>query len=173
MQNQPQGSNWQVLVIEDEVDNRDVIVAALRFYKMAVKSAANGLEAIEMLQEVVPDFILCDLAMPKMDGWATLLEIRANPKTMHVPVIALTAYAMIGDREKALAKGFDGYITKPIEVLTIYSTLKTIMAAIAEKTANQKAAGQVAVPPKTVQPVTLSLPPAEHDDNPNGVPHHN
>ena len=150
MQNNQQESNWRVLVIEDEDDNQDVIAVALRFYKMDVKSAINGLEAIEMLQNFVPDFILCDLAMPKMDGWATLREIRANPKTGHVPVIALTAYAMIGDREKALAKGFDGYITKPIDVMTIYSTLKTIMAEIAEKTANQKAAGQVAVPPKTV-----------------------
>ena len=138
MDNLQQGSNWRVLVIEDEEDNRDVIAAALKFYKMTVRTVTNGFEAIDVLKDIAPDFILCDLAMPKMDGWQTLLEIRSNPKTVHIPVIALTAYAMVGDREKALAKGFDGYITKPIDVLSLNGTLKTILAELAKKTAQSE-----------------------------------
>jgi len=173
MQNDQPGSTWRVMVVEDEEDNRDVIAAALMFYKMTVRTAANGIEAIELLRDFVPDFILCDLAMPKMDGWQTLLAIRSDPKMLHIPVIALTAYAMKGDRENALAKGFDGYITKPIDVLTIFATLKTMLSEIAQKTVGNGDEQPKVLPATVVQPPNLLLPSSGHDDTTNTVPHSN
>ena len=73
----------------------------------------DGLEGLKVLAHVTPTLILLDLSMPQMDGWEMIKRVRANPKTAHVPVIALTAHAMRGDKERVLAAGFDGYIPKP------------------------------------------------------------
>src|SRR5260370_1050815 len=118
MENGTAKSTWQVLIVEDEPDNQEVIAVSLQLHQVTVRTAKNGFEALEALKAFTPNCVLCDLSMPVLDGWQTLIEIRNNPKTEHLPVIALSAHAMVGDREEALAKGFDGYITKPIDVLT-------------------------------------------------------
>ena len=173
MQNEQPGSTWRVLVIEDEEDNRDVIASALMFYRMTVKTAANGLEAIALLGDFVPDFMLCDLAMPKMDGWQTLAAIRSDPKWLHIPVIALTAYAMKGDKEKALAKGFDGYITKPIDVLTIFTTLKTILSDIAKKMVISRDDKPNVISATTIQPTITLLAAVGQGDHTDTASHNN
>src|SRR5574341_532682 len=104
---------WTVLIIEDDLDNLDLIKRVLTFYRMAVHVAHNGQQALEILERLTPNLVLMDLSMPEMDGWATLKRIRANPKTAGLPVVAVTAHAMVGDRERVFQAGFDGYIAKP------------------------------------------------------------
>ncbi|HLY27392.1 MAG TPA: response regulator [Aggregatilineales bacterium] len=159
MENGNQGLPWQALVVEDEPDNLEVIVATLRWQKMTVRTARNGFEAIEALKDFTPNFVLCDLAMPDMNGWQTLTAIRNNSKTALIPVIALSAYAMVGDREKALASGFDGYITKPIDVLTFFDTLKVILGSIVRQIPATKDKKPTTAPEKTAEPTPLTTPP--------------
>jgi two-component system, cell cycle response regulator DivK len=107
---------WHVLLIDDEPDNLEVIAETLHFHGIAVKTAHNGIEGLDMLKSFSPTLILLDLSMPKMDGWQMRQHIKSDPRTQHIPVIALTAHAMAGDKERALQAGFDGYLTKPISI---------------------------------------------------------
>ncbi|MBN2304394.1 MAG: response regulator [Anaerolineae bacterium] len=117
-----------VLLVDDEPDNVEVILDALEFRGIEAKSATNGQQALDMLKDFTPDLILLDLSMPVMDGWETRQRLEDDPKTQPIPVVALTAHAMMGDRERVLEAGFDGYVSKPISVATfvddIRSTLK-------------------------------------------------
>jgi len=110
----------RVLVVEDEKDNMDLFVQILNFHGCEVLTAGDGREAINMAQEEVPDLILMDLSLPALDGWEATRAIKGIDHLAHIPVIALTAHAMVGDRERALAAGCDGYISKPIEVTMLY-----------------------------------------------------
>lgn len=116
-----------VLLVDDEPDNVEVIEDAIEFGGLAVKSAGNGQQALEVLKEFKPDLILLDLSMPVMDGWETRKRIQENPDTRNIPVVALTAHAMVGDKERVLGAGFSGYVAKPINVATfvqdVYATL--------------------------------------------------
>jgi CheY-like chemotaxis protein len=110
--------HWVVLAVDDEQDNLSVIEKVLAYQGAEVYAASNGIEALRILERITPTFILLDLSMPVMDGWETLEKIRENPLVSRLPVIAVTAHAMDGDREKALAAGFDGYIAKPFRINT-------------------------------------------------------
>jgi CheY-like chemotaxis protein len=116
-------SKWTVLIVDDEPDNLTIANKVLSFGGAKVYTARNGVEGLKVLEEVVPSFILLDLSMPEMDGWEMLKAIKANIKTEHVPVIALTAHAMMGDREKVMNAGFDGYIAKPFRLSTFTSEI--------------------------------------------------
>jgi CheY-like chemotaxis protein len=120
-------SSWTVLLVEDEPDNLEVLVDAVEYHGMSALSAANGLEGLKVLEESVPTLILLDLSMPKMDGWDMHKQVKANPRTQHIPVVALTAHAMTGDKEKVLAAGFDGYLTKPISIASFLTDLRQAM----------------------------------------------
>jgi two-component system cell cycle response regulator len=124
-------SDWVVLTIDDEPDNLELVAESLEFYGMTVQVANNGVEAIQILETLSPTLVLCDLSMPQMDGWETRTRIKANPGMNTIPVIALSAHAMVGDKERALAAGFDGYLTKP---LNIPSLVQDLRAALAEST---------------------------------------
>lgn len=113
--------SWVVLAVDDEQDNLSVIEKVLAYQGAEVYAAANGIEALRILERVMPTFVLLDLSMPQMDGWQTLEKIRENPALAHLPVIAVTAHVMEGDRETALAAGFDGYIAKPFRINTFLS----------------------------------------------------
>jgi len=106
-------AEWTVLIVEDDPHNLGVPEGVLQHYGAQVFTAEDGLEGLKVLADVTPTLILLDLSMPQMDGWEMIKRVRANPKTAHVPVIALTAHAMRGDKERVLAAGFDGYIAKP------------------------------------------------------------
>src|SRR5690242_12999338 len=112
-------STWTVLIVDDEPDNLEVIAETLEYKGALVKTAQNGAEGLDLLKDFRPDMILLDLSMPRMNGWEMRVHIRALPELQHIPVIALTAHAMAGDKERTLAAGFDGYLTKPINIATL------------------------------------------------------
>lgn len=102
-----------IAVIEDNPDNR-LLVSAILEDEYEIIEYETGPEALEGMKSVIPDLILLDISLPEMDGVEVLSYIRRDDRLKHIPVIALTAHAMAGDREKYLSKGFDEYITKPI-----------------------------------------------------------
>lgn len=105
----------RVLLAEDNPMNRELIRDALEAAGCEIIEAASGEEALRKLREGPPHLVLLDVQMPGLDGYAVLDRLRADPQLARLPVIALTAYAMRGDRERALAAGFDGYVSKPID----------------------------------------------------------
>jgi CheY-like chemotaxis protein len=116
-------SQLSVLVVDDEPDSLDGVTGVLEFYGASVYNASNGKEAAELLETLKPDLILSDLSMPLMDGWALIAHIRQTPRLANIPVIALTAHAMTGDRQRGMNAGFTSYLTKPISALTLLSDL--------------------------------------------------
>jgi CheY-like chemotaxis protein len=105
----------KILVVEDNLDNRRILVYRLkRMGEFDIVEASNGEEAVEMVGREVPDLIFMDLKMPVMDGWEATRRIRLLPAGERIPIIALTAQAMVGDEQKALAAGCDDYVAKPI-----------------------------------------------------------
>ena len=113
----------QVLVVEDNPDNRTLIVDILLSLDYKVLVAPNGVECLRLLQSSRPDLILMDLSLPKLDGWEATRRIKSDPKLSDIPIIALTAHAMFGDREKALEAGCDSYIPKPVDFRELTSKL--------------------------------------------------
>jgi CheY-like chemotaxis protein len=114
----------KVLVVDDEPDNLELIAESMEFFGVTVRAANNATEGLEIFDSFRPTLVLLDLAMPKMDGWQMRARIRENPANRNIPIIALTAHAMIGDKERALAAGFDGYLTKPINIVTLIEDIK-------------------------------------------------
>lgn len=103
-----------ILLIEDNEQNRYLITFMLEKQGMHVTNATNGPEGVRLALAESPDLILLDIQLPGMDGYAVLAELRAQPSLRDVPVVAVTSYAMAGDRERALAAGCSGYIEKPV-----------------------------------------------------------
>ena len=104
----------KVLIAEDNAVNRELLRELLEIRGYAVMEACNGEEALDQIAKIQPDILLLDLSMPVLDGFGTIERIRKNPSFRSLPVLAVTAYAMQGDREKILTSGFDGYLSKPI-----------------------------------------------------------
>ncbi len=103
----------KISIIEDNPDNM-LLVHVLLEGKYELKEYENGFDGLEGMKENIPDLILLDISLPGMDGIEVLKNIRADDHLRDLPVIAFTAHAMVGDREKYLAIGFDGYLTKPV-----------------------------------------------------------
>jgi two-component system cell cycle response regulator DivK len=120
-------SNWQVLVVEDEFDSAELIAKILQYHGAKVHLARNGLECLEKLKDLEPTIVLLDLSLPGMDGWETLIKIRANSKTAQIPVAAITAYHSVSVAEDAHQAGFDAYFSKPISTTTIMFDLANIL----------------------------------------------
>lgn len=116
-------STWTVLIVDDEPDNLAIAKKLLTYGGATVHTARNGVEGLQVLKGIKPSFILLDLSMPEMDGWEMFSHVRAEPATQHIPVIALTAHAMAGDREKVMQAGFDGYVAKPFRLSTFMTEL--------------------------------------------------
>jgi two-component system, cell cycle response regulator DivK len=103
-----------ILVIEDQEINRDLLIQILEdFYAVIV--AGDGAEGLAQAMDGRPDLILMDFGMPVMDGWETTRRIKADPALRHIPIIAITSHAMVGDEEKARQAGCDDYMAKPID----------------------------------------------------------
>jgi two-component system, cell cycle response regulator DivK len=112
-----------ILIAEDYAANRELIRELLTLGGYRVLEASNGEEAFEKILEARPDLVLADIQMPVLDGYGLVQKIRANSLLTNLRVIALTAYAMDGDREKVLASGFDGYVTKPLDMKMLLAQL--------------------------------------------------
>lgn len=121
-------TSWTVLLVDDEPDNVEVLAETLEFNGISVQFANNGLQGLEALQHMQATLILLDLSMPVMDGWQALRRIKADPNFCNIPVVAISAHAIHGDKERALAAGFDGYLTKPVNVRNLIADLRTALA---------------------------------------------
>jgi CheY-like chemotaxis protein len=117
----------RILVADDNDASRELIREVLEMSGYDVIEAADGRDAVTMVRESPPDLVLVDIQMPRLDGYGVLRELRADPLLAGLPVVALTAYAMQGDRERALDAGFDDYITKPLEVAALRRQIKRFL----------------------------------------------
>lgn len=117
----------KILVIEDNADNLELMLYLLEAFGHTPLAAHDGEEGMESAQRERPDLIVCDLQMPKVDGFEVARRLKQHPVLRSIPLVAVTAYAMVGDREKVLAAGFDGYLTKPIEPQTFVPRLEALL----------------------------------------------
>ncbi len=128
----------KILLVEDNDDNRDMLARRLQRKGYAVVVAVDGREGVEMATSERPDLVLMDMSLPLLDGWEATRQIKASPEGSALPVVALTAHAMSGDREKAIAAGCDDYDVKPIEMDRL---LHKIEALLGRRNASGDAAG--------------------------------
>jgi CheY-like chemotaxis protein len=112
-----------ILLVEDTIANRALVVKLLKAAGHDVIEAADGAAGIREAQTRRPDLVLMDLSLPGIDGWEALRQLRADGRTRDLRIVALTAHAMAGTRDEALAAGFDGYLSKPIDALTFADTV--------------------------------------------------
>ena len=120
-----------ILLVEDNEDNRIIYATALRYAGYEVIEAITGTEGVQQARTRRPDLILMDMSLPVLDGWEATRQLKAAPEARRIPVIALTAHAMAGDRELALEAGCDDYDTKPID----FPRLLTKITSLLEKQA--------------------------------------
>jgi CheY-like chemotaxis protein len=117
----------KILLVEDNEMNRDMLSRRLMRKGYEVVCAVDGLEAVSMAASEAPDLILMDMRLPELDGWEATRRIKAAPETASVPIIALTAHAMAGDREQALAAGCDDYDSKPVEFDRLLGKIQALL----------------------------------------------
>ncbi|MCB9641038.1 MAG: response regulator [Myxococcales bacterium] len=119
-----------LLLVEDNEMNRDMLTRRLQRRGFDVLIAQDGLEGLQIAQNRLPDLILMDLSLPGVDGWEATRRLKADPNTRHIPVVALTAHAMAGDREKAIDAGCDDYDTKPIELSRLLEKIRRFLPEV-------------------------------------------
>lgn len=117
----------RILIVEDNELNRDVLSRRLSASGYEVLVAEDGLQGLALAMAHQPDLILMDLGLPEIDGWECVRRLRANPVTRSIPVVALTAHAMTGHREKALEAGCDEFDTKPIDFAGLLIKMRTLL----------------------------------------------
>jgi CheY-like chemotaxis protein len=117
----------RILLVEDNEMNRDMLSRRLQRKGFEVAMAVDGRQGVEMAQAATYDLILMDMSLPEVDGWEAVRQLRAVPATKTVPIIALTAHAMAGDRDKAIEAGCDDYDTKPIELERLLGKIQTLL----------------------------------------------
>lgn len=113
----------RVLVIEDDAASRELMAYLLKAFGHATLCACDGLAGIAIARRERPDLILCDIRLPHADGIEVCRQLKEDPRLRNVPLVALTAYAMVGDREKLLSQGFSGYLSKPINPQTFVNQI--------------------------------------------------
>ena len=117
----------KILLVEDNEMNRDMLSRRLMRNGYDVVMAVNGQEGVTMASSEAPDLILMDMSLPVMDGWEATRRVKADPQTARIPVIALTAHAMVQDKEKALAAGCDDFDTKPVELPRLLDKIGSLL----------------------------------------------
>jgi two-component system cell cycle response regulator DivK len=118
----------KVLIAEDNAVNRELLRELLEARGYAVEEASDGQAALQIIEQTRPDILLLDIGMPLLDGYAVVRKVRENPRLAALPVLAVTAYAMQGDREKILNSGFDGYLSKPVDAVLLVEEVKRLLA---------------------------------------------
>ena len=126
------GAQLRILIVDDNAINQKVAARLLQKRGYQVESADSAKAGLTALVQQRFDLILMDLQMPDMDGFQTTVRIRKDElgSNRHVPIVALTAHALTGDREKCLAAGMDGYVSKPIQTAELYSEIDTVLARV-------------------------------------------
>jgi two-component system, cell cycle response regulator DivK len=119
----------KILLIEDNEANRDALSRHLKRRGFEVVMAIDGQQGIEMTRSEAPSLILMDMSLPVLDGWEATRQLKADPETNSIPVIALTAHAMAGDRARALEAGCDDYDTKPVEFPRLLAKIQALLSA--------------------------------------------
>src|SRR2546426_2156893 len=117
----------KILLVEDNEMNRDMLSRRLERKGYQVLIAVDGAQGVEMAQAERPDLILMDMSLPVIDGWEASRRLKTAPETQSIPIIALTAHAMAGDREKALEAGCNDYDTKPIELPRLLGKIEVLL----------------------------------------------
>ncbi len=128
----------KVLIAEDNAVNRELLRELLETHGYAVDEACDGQAALEMVEHMRPDILLLDIGMPILDGFAVVRRIRENPRFAALPVLAVTAYAMQGDREKILNSGFDGYLSKPVNWAVLEEEMNRLLKEREDRNAAPK-----------------------------------
>jgi two-component system response regulator len=119
----------RVLLVEDNEMNRDMLSRRLQRKGFEVLIAVDGQQGVDMALAEAPEIILLDLSLPVMDGWTAAGHLKSNPTTAGIPILALTAHAMEGDREKALEAGCDDYDTKPVNFARLLEKMAALIGA--------------------------------------------
>ncbi len=117
-----------ILLVEDVPLNRDLMVQLLED-QFEVLQACDGAEGIAMALKNKPDMILMDLSLPGLDGWKAIRHLKNNPRTKKIPIVALTAHAMLGDKEKVMALGCEDYLSKPVNERLLFNVVQRLMLA--------------------------------------------
>jgi CheY-like chemotaxis protein len=117
----------KILVIEDNPTNLQLMVYLLQAFGHTPLEAIDGEAGLELIQQELPDLVLCDIHLPSMDGFGVARQLKSHPAFSAVPLVAVTALAMVGDRDRILSAGFDGYITKPITPETFIGQVEAFL----------------------------------------------
>jgi CheY-like chemotaxis protein len=117
----------KIVIAEDSAAGRELLHELIESWGYEVIEAADGREALEKIMETAPDLVLCDIQMPEQDGYAVIQSLRQDPRFTKLPVIALTAFAMRGDKEKTLAAGFDSHQSKPVEFESLKADIERLL----------------------------------------------
>jgi len=117
----------KILLVEDNEMNRDMLSRRLTRNGFEIVIAVNGQEGLDLASSEGPDLILLDMSLPVLDGWEAARRLKANTATAKIPVIALTAHAMVQDKEKAIAAGCDDFDTKPVELPRLLEKINTLL----------------------------------------------
>jgi chemosensory pili system protein ChpA (sensor histidine kinase/response regulator) len=140
-----------ILVVEDNLMIRELMRELLEREQYQVVEAGDGGEALAKLEEVIPDLVLMDIQLPKLDGYAVLHQLRRDRRFRSLPVIAVTAYAMRSDEEKARRAGFDNYLTKPVDRAVLMAMIRSLLARrkhrAKTRTANRSSSSHPSNPP--------------------------
>ena len=118
----------RVLVVEDKPENLELLAYLLTAFGHQPLVAHDGVEGVAFARELHPDIVVMDLQMPRMDGYQAARAFKSDPELRDIPLLAVSAYAMVGDREKVIAAGFDGYLTKPIDPETFVKDVERLLA---------------------------------------------
>lgn len=118
----------KILLVEDNEANRDMLSRRLQRKGFEVFIAVDGRQGLDYANRDRPNLILMDMSLPILDGWETTRRLKADPQTAHIPIVALTAHAMSGDRERALQAGCDDYDTKPVEFARLLGKIEALLA---------------------------------------------
>lgn len=124
--------NWVVVVVDDDPGSLDIASTLLRYAGATVHTAQNGQQGLELVQHIKPHMILTDISMPVMDGWEMIDRLKRDSVLAPIPIIALTAHAMVGDRQRAIAAGCHNYLTKPLTPEDFLTGLVNIVTDIAD-----------------------------------------
>jgi CheY-like chemotaxis protein len=117
----------RILIVEDNPANLELMRYLLNAHGHTIMSAADGEQGIEIVRKELPDLVLCDVQLPKLDGYEVIRQLKDDPVCGRIPLIAITAFAMVGDRDRMLTAGFDGYMPKPITPETFVSEVEAFL----------------------------------------------